>query len=106
MKKSSAILFSLLFAASGAPASAQDTNSSDALDLKSFNIILENNIFDQSRTGLTSYRARPRVPRVERLTLQGIGGDFGKGDIFFGGNDAPDHPVSVGDHVRGFLVKS
>jgi hypothetical protein len=90
-----------------APAPAPEVEpTSDVVDLKSFNIIMENNIFDQSRVGLTRYSSRPRVPRVDRLTLSGITGDFGKPEIYFSGNSAPSDFVHVGDHIHGFAIKS
>lgn len=107
MKRLTLILFLLLLAAGGAKAFAQDTNSTNGQDMKSFDIIVENNIFDQSRTGLRGMRGPAvRAPRIERLTFLGVGGDNGKADLFFGGNGAAsDRPLKVGDHVDGFEVK-
>ncbi|HEX3717901.1 MAG TPA: hypothetical protein VH595_08030 [Verrucomicrobiae bacterium] len=107
MKRLTLILFLPLLAAGGAKAIAQETNSTNRQDLRSFDIVVENNIFDQSRTGLRGL-ARPAVhqPRVERLTFLGVAGDSGKADLFFGGNGAnSDRPLKVGDHVDGFEVK-
>ncbi len=105
MKSLAPILFSVLLAAGGVTASAQDTtNSADGLDLKSFDIIARKNIFDQSRTGIRSFnRGRPQ-PRIERITLLGINGDHGAGEAYFGGNGASDRFLKVGDHFDGFEV--
>lgn len=102
MKRPIRILFSLLLAAGGAAATAQETNSAAGPDLKSFDIVIQNNIFDQSRTGLRGLNNRPRQPRIERLTLLGITGDNGLGEAVFGGNGASDRLLKVGDHVAGF----
>ena len=105
MKQLNAILFSLLLAAGGVTASAQETNSDDGLDFKSFDIIARKNIFDQSRTGVRGRGGpvRPQ-PRIERLTLLGIGGDHGVGEATFGGNGASERFLKVGDHIDGFDV--
>ncbi len=100
MNRLTPILFSLLLAAGGVTAAAQETNSPAGPDFSSFDIIARNNIFDQSRTGLSSLRGRPRQPRIERVTLQGIGGG-GSGDALFSGHD---EPLKTGDHLDGFEV--
>jgi hypothetical protein len=104
MKRLTRILFSLLLAAGAVAAAAQETNSGGAQDLKSFDIIVQNNIFDQSRTGLGGLSNRRAQPRVERLTLGGIVADPTHGEAYFGGSGAPDTLLKVGDHVAGFEV--
>jgi hypothetical protein len=99
MKQLAPILFSLLLAAGSVTASAQETNSPPGQDFSSFDIIARKNIFDQSRTGIRALNGRRRQPQIERITLLGIGGDFGLGEAYFGGNDTP---LKVGDHVHGF----
>jgi hypothetical protein len=105
MKQLNAILFSLLLAAASVTASAQETNSDDGLDFKSFDIIARKNIFDQSRTGVRGRGGpvRPQ-PRIERITLMGINGDHGLGEAYFAGAGTSDRFVKVGDHVAGFEV--
>jgi hypothetical protein len=101
MKLLTPILFSFVLAAGGATASAQETNSPAGQDFKSFDIIARNNIFDQSRTGLRSLNGGRRQPRIERITLLGIGG-ANNGEAYFGGNGTPDRFLKIGDHVGGF----
>jgi len=105
MKRLTPILFSLLLAAGGATASAQETNSPAGQDFKSFDIIARKNIFDQSRAGIRDLNSpRSKQPRIERITLQGITGDFGTGEAIFGGSDASDRLLKTGEHVAGFEV--
>jgi len=105
MKQLNAILFSLLLAAGGVTASAQETNSDPGTDFKSFDLIARKNIFDQSRTGVRGRTgpARPQ-PRIERITLLGINADHGIGEAYFTGSGTSDRWVKVGDHVAGFEV--
>jgi hypothetical protein len=104
MKKTTSILFTLLLAVSFGRAFAQETNSETGTDFTSFDIIARKNIFDQSRTGILG-RNRPaqRVPRIDRLTLLGIGGDHGNGEVYFSGAGG-DRFLKVGDHIDGFAV--
>jgi hypothetical protein len=103
MKRLTPILFSLLLAAGGVTASAQETNSTISIpgqDFSSFDIIARKNIFDQSRVGITSLSRRRAQPRIERITLEGIGGG-GNGDALFSGHD---EPLKTGDHIAGFQL--
>jgi hypothetical protein len=103
MKQLASILISMLLAAGGVTAQAQETNSEPGQDLKSFDIVFRKNIFDQSRTGIRSLNGpRRQAPRVERLTLEGIGGNQSDPEAIFGGVASSDRPLKVGDHVSGF----
>jgi hypothetical protein len=102
MKSLSYILIALLVASAGA-ARSQETNSDAGPNLKSFEMLWQKNIFNQSRTGIQR-GDRPRVPRTERLILQGIGGDSSEAEAFFGGIGSADRGLKVGDHVGGFQL--
>jgi hypothetical protein len=104
MKKSASILFTLLLAGGFGSAFAQETNSESGTDFNSFDIIARKNIFDQSRVGILG-RNRPaqRVPQIDRLTLLGIGGDHGNGEVYLSGAGG-DRFLKVGDHIDGFAV--
>jgi hypothetical protein len=104
MKRTPYILFLLLLAAGCMAAFAQETNTQEGLDFNSFDIIARKNIFDQSRRGILG-RGGPiqRVPRIDRLTLRGIGGDHGNGEVYLEGAGG-DRFVKVGDHIDGFEV--
>jgi hypothetical protein len=101
MNRIAPILFSLLLAV-GAATQAQETNSGGGPDLKSFEMIWRNNIFDQSRVGLRSNDGRPRQPRVEHLILNGIGAGLGDAEAAFGGVGSSDGMLKLGDRVGGF----
>jgi len=105
MKKTALILFTLLLIASFGSAFAQETNSESGTDFNSFDIIARKNIFDQSRTGILGRNSRPaqRVPQIDRLTLLGIGGDHGNGEVYLSGAGG-DRFLKVGDHIDGFAV--
>ncbi|HEY3857795.1 MAG TPA: hypothetical protein VGO67_25705 [Verrucomicrobiae bacterium] len=111
MKRLTLILFSLLLAAGGVKARAQETNSqpdmetnaAPAQDSNSFDLIIRKNIFDQSRTGRRR-NDRPRAPRVERLILQGIAAGLGDAEAIFGGSSSSDRMLKVGDHLSGFKL--
>jgi hypothetical protein len=102
MKRLAPILFSCVLAAGSVTAPGQETNSATGKDFSAFEIIVRKNIFDQSRTGLSTPGARRKEPQIDRITLLGIGGDAGHPDAIFGGNGTPDGFVKVGDHVREF----
>ncbi|HUD45660.1 MAG TPA: hypothetical protein VMR33_02465 [Candidatus Baltobacteraceae bacterium] len=102
MKPLTLILITLLLAGGSVGASAQETNAPPGQDFSSFDIIARKNIFDQSRIGVSALGSRRRQPRIERITLLAIGVDPTHGEAYFGGNDAPERFLKIGDHVDGF----
>jgi len=72
MKSLASILFSLLLAAGAVTAVAQETNSADGLDFKSFDIIARKIFLTNRATGLRSLEGRRAVSRGLSASLLGI----------------------------------
>ena len=97
------ILNAILLMSMGAAlaASAQETNSAESLDWKSFESIAQKNIFDPSRSGRSRSGPKPKPAVVRAFTFHGIVDDI----AFITGDGAPEKGyVKVGDTINGYKV--
>src|SRR5208282_3152728 len=99
MKSLAPIVMALFLAASSLTAAAQESNGAEKLDLDSFKIISQRNIFDPTRTGRRA-RSRPAARLVERVSLVGTSVDPGEEAAFVTGDGVPDRPLKLGDAVK------
>src|ERR1700683_5299008 len=88
--------------AAGANARAQDTNTSSALDLKSFDIITSRNIFDQSRRP-RNVRPPPKITVVDTFTLVGTM-SYEKGTFAFFDSNRSEYrkTLKASDTIAGY----
>ena len=99
----------LLFAATGLPAIAQETNTASRLDYPAFRIIAERNIFNQNRSrgsGGNGYRNRQdRRVRTDAFALRGTM-SYEKGRFAFFDGTSLDYrkAAQTDDTIAGFKV--
>jgi len=91
----------LLLLAGGGTARAQETNSASAPDPDPFLALERNNIFDQSRIPHDYRPGYANRPRVETITLCGIGVDDRKGDAIFQGSG---NWFKAGETIKGLKI--
>jgi hypothetical protein len=101
MKPSLSIALTLLLLAGGATARGQQTNSASAADQDPFLALERNNIFDESRVPHDYRSSNINRPRVETITLCGIGVyDRGRDAIFQGS----DKWFKAGETIKGLKI--